>query len=328
MIFKNKHKKILFCCILICLSFAAIFIINQEHNTNVITIDTQNKITIADTNVKGLYVPTEIRKINNKYFIVDCFHNRIIYSNDVELDYDKWNVIDFPFTKPHSIAGDDDTYVAVDTDANSIVVFDKDLNVKQRLYNVGSKPHHVIYYNSKFYVLMSTTNIEICIYKKDESTGMIKLESRNKLDYINSTSDNAYVRSMSIIDGFLYLPCATNGHVYKVSMNDFSLVEDYTINTEYGGFNFITKIDSTWFITSTGGTDYSHNPALLRTTDLATKPTIDTSIEFSGTPYYIEYFDDKYWIPEIYYGNSVRSFKYIDNDIRNITKYEETNIKE
>ena len=270
-----------------------------------------------------LYIPTEIRKINNKYFIVDCYHHRIIYSDDVSKQYNEWNTIDYEFCKTHSIAGDTDTYVVVNTEKNELIVLDENLEFKQKISNAGSRPHHVIYYNGKFYVLMSTTTVSINVYVKNESTGLLELESENVISYINSTSANAYVRSMSIIDGYFYLPCATNGHVYKISIDDFSLVEDYTINTEYGGFNFISKIGTTWFITSTGDTNYNIVPALLKTSDLTVAPTVDTTFNMTGTPYYIEYFDDKYWIPELYSNNCIRSFEVVDGEITNVTKYAE-----
>ena len=53
--------------------------------------------------IKGrLYTPTCMEKIDNQYYIVDCWHDRVIYSDSL-CDIKEWKVLDEDLKYPHSI---------------------------------------------------------------------------------------------------------------------------------------------------------------------------------------------------------------------------------
>jgi hypothetical protein len=70
-----------------------------------------------------LYTPTLIQKIDNLYYIVDCWHHRIIYSDTVEKSISSWNILDENIGGPHSVASNGDYLFTENTGYNSMKIF-------------------------------------------------------------------------------------------------------------------------------------------------------------------------------------------------------------
>ena len=96
-----------------------------------------------------LHTPTYITKIKDKYFITDCWHHRVIYSNSLSTPISEWQVLDDDIADPHSIASDGTFYVAEDTGRHRLKVYkearDGKLQQIQLISNVGKRPHRVLY---------------------------------------------------------------------------------------------------------------------------------------------------------------------------------------
>lgn len=54
-----------------------------------------------------LYSPTLLTKLEDTYFIVDAWHNRILYSRTLDAELQAWKVLDSELAGPHSIASND-----------------------------------------------------------------------------------------------------------------------------------------------------------------------------------------------------------------------------
>ena len=107
-----------------------------------------------------LYTPTMINKIENTYFIVDCWQNRIIYNDHIDDKIENWHTLVDDVQHPHTIASDGKIYVADDSEGWDIRVFRKSLfGDFEEIQNIplGNRPHCVRYDadTERFYALSS-----------------------------------------------------------------------------------------------------------------------------------------------------------------------------
>ena len=85
----------------------------------------------------------------------------------------------------------------------------------------------------------------------------------------------------------------------------FRFEESYPVPDELSGMNQICKIEDEYYITvNTGKTGSVDETTIVRTNDLSKVITGEYEIlydvmGFVGQPYFITYFDDKYYITEI-----------------------------
>ena len=122
-------------------------------------------------NQNKLYTPTFITKIKKNYFIVDCWHHRILYSANMNT----WKVLDQEISGPHSIVSNGEIYVAEDTGKNAIRIYgethDKCLCLKQIITSIGIRPHRSIYSSKTdtFYIISSQDQTIFSLgYNKEE----------------------------------------------------------------------------------------------------------------------------------------------------------------
>lgn len=116
-----------------------------------------------------LYTPTQIIKLNNKYFIVDCYHHRVIYTDNLSKNIKEWDVVDYQFSGCHTITSDGEIYVVDNTGANEIVILDSNLKYKQKFIGSGVRPHHSIYdeVTDSFYVIAGNSQEIFCFRKQN-----------------------------------------------------------------------------------------------------------------------------------------------------------------
>ena len=69
-----------------------------------------------------LSVPTYITKINDIYFIVDCYNDQVIYHDNLEDPLYEWQVMTNDISKGHTLASDGTVYLIDDTENNRILV--------------------------------------------------------------------------------------------------------------------------------------------------------------------------------------------------------------
>ena len=68
----------------------------------------------------SLSVPTQITKIGDDYFLVDCYHNQILTSKTPDAPLTDWYVMTDQINRGHTIAGDGTVYLADDTENNRV----------------------------------------------------------------------------------------------------------------------------------------------------------------------------------------------------------------
>lgn len=71
----------------------------------------------------NLSVPTYLTKIADTYFIVDCYHDQVIYHDNLTEPLCQWSVMTDEIDKGHTLASDGIVYLIDDTENNRILVF-------------------------------------------------------------------------------------------------------------------------------------------------------------------------------------------------------------
>lgn len=272
----------------------------------------------------SLSVPTQITKIGEDYFIVDCYHNQILTSPDLNADLTDWLVLTDQIDKGHTIAGDGTVYLADDTENNRILIFEKRngrFYLTQSFDDIGIRPHYVAYDedSNRFYALSSMTG-ELYVFARESDSSVVGLEKIMSIPQLN----NYYVRSFTIDGDSIYF-VSGNATIIRASRENLEVLESWAVPEEIAGMIQLTKIQDYFYITVStdlyGSQDYA---TLLRVKDLADLASgswedIYASFIGGGTPYYFSSFDGHYYLTEHRIpGHGVWQFDVLNNELINI----------
>lgn len=251
----------------------------------------------------SLSVPTQITKIGDDYFLVDCYHDQILTSMSLDTPLEEWYVMTDQINRGHTIAGDGIVYLADDTENHRILVFEKKdqhFYLTQFFEDIGIRPHYIVYdEESKWFYALSSMTGELYVFCRRENSSDVFLEKILSVPELN----NVYVRSFTIDNSDIYF-VACNGTILRTSKEDLTVLERWTIPAECAGMVQLSKIQNYFYITVStdinGNTDYAN---FIRVRDL--DQLADNSFENlyshftqGGTPYYISYFDGSYFLTQ------------------------------
>jgi len=299
-------KSILTKCLLFLMSIAVSFIFvgcGNDENLPALSSINANVIEEKYNQFENLCVPTQFTKINNDYFIVDCYHNQIIYSTDVDRPLKEWKVLTDDIIMGHSIASDGIIYLCDDTENNRVLVLAKNEqeNVFYRLNDfggIGKRPHYIQYDEKRklFYAISSLTG-EIYVFERNSGTYNVNLKKIVQIPSLNEV----YIRSFSLIDDMIYMP-AGDGNIYVLSADNFKMQAAYRLPDALGGPVQVFRIGDYYYLTIS--TDSNANPGFATIVraenldDFSNGSYEDLKGRFceDGTPYVITYVDDQYYI--------------------------------
>jgi len=272
----------------------------------------------------SLYTPTFITKIEGVYFIVDCWHHRVLYSEKLQADIPDWRTLTDRIQGGHSIAGNGRLYVVDDTDHSSLRVFrktDAGFVQTQQLLNVTGRPHYVLYDapSATFYVIAST---EADLYLFQDRNGTLAQTEKIHLPAL----DGSYTRSFSIIDGdWFFISGSGPGRITRMDMSvrPFRVKAVYSVPEPLGGMNFIAKIGSYYYLSFYTDVSGQLRPNFIRCRDLdrlakGEYEGLYDKLGFRGTPYYLAAFDHRYFVTEIDQNSGVKSFQVVDDEITDV----------
>ncbi len=270
-----------------------------------------------------LSVPTYITKVDHTYFIVDCYHDQIIYHDNLTDPLNEWTVMTDEIHRGHTLASDGVVYLADDTENNRILVFEKrnDTFLCTRAFlNVGNRPHYIIYDEpTETFYAWSSMSGEMYLFRRNPDETQVNLTEIRKIDVL----DNVYVRSFTILDGDIYF-VSGNSSIIRADLETFEILEVYPVPDVLAGMIQLTRIQDYFYLTistdNSGNQDYA---TIIRTQNLS--GLIDGDYEDiyenfigGGTPYFITFFDDAYYLTEHRLpGHSVWRFQVRDNRIVN-----------
>lgn len=291
--------------------------------------DTNDTSVTSSTDIKtnpctDLSVPTYITKVNDTYFLVDCYHDQVIYNDNLTDPLYEWKVMTDDIDKGHTLASDGTVYLIDDTERHRILVFEKkdDVYIHTQTFNdIGNRPHYIIYDapTDTFYAWSSMSG-EMYLFRHNPDDTRMYLTEIRRIDSLN----NIYVRSFTIIGSDIYF-VSGNSSMIRADLETFNILETYPVPENMAGMIQLTLIEDYFYITVstdiTGNQDYA---TIIRTKDLSALTDGDYEDIYSnfiggGTPYYITFFDDAYYLTEHRLpGHSVWRFQVEDNEIRNV----------
>ncbi len=271
-----------------------------------------------------LSVPTYITKVDDTYFIVDCYHNQVIYHKNLSDPLNEWHVMTDEINMGHTLASDGIVYLVDDTENNRILIFEKKdgrFLHTQTFSEIGNRPHYIIYdENTDTFYAWSSMSGEMYLFRHNaDDTRMYLTEIRK----IESLSD-VYVRSFTILDGDIYF-VSGNSSIIRANLSTFEILDTYPVPDTIAGMIQLTKIQDYFYLTiSTDIAGNQDNATIIRTKKLSNLKKgkyedIYENFIGGGTPYYITHFDDAFFLTEHRLpGHSIWQFQVIDNRLSEV----------
>lgn len=249
-----------------------------------------------------LLMPTQITKINNTYFIVDCNHNQIIYSDQLGTELQNWSVMTRNAKSPHALTSDGEIYMVADTDNNRILTFEKSYDRFKELQtfeNVGTRPHFVDYdYADELFYAWSSLTGEMYLYKKVPGTKSVALQEIKSVPELSG----CYVRSFTILNDVILFPAVERSSILMVDKKTFEILEEYPVPDCMAGMVQISIVDGYYFITVSTDIQYHLQASTViraRTLEELSSGSYETLYNLfgnNGTPYYVSHFDGAYYM--------------------------------
>ena len=216
----------------------------------------------------SLSVPTQITKIGDDYFLVDCYHNQILTSKTPDALLTDWYVMTDQINRGHTIAGDGTVYLADDTENNRVLIFeeqDGQFYLTQLFNEIGTRPHYVVY---------DETETFLCTQLHDRTIVRL-LPSRSGQSLCCSRKNPLCARAGSDLCPLLYnrrrrpVLCFRQSVDSAHPQKDLKILERFPVPAEISGMIQLTHIQDWFYITVstdlTGNQDYA---TILRVQDL------------------------------------------------------------
>lgn len=271
-----------------------------------------------------LSVPTYITKIDYVYFLVDCYHNQVIYHDNLEDPLSEWSVMTDEIDRGHTIAGDGMVYLVDDTENNRILIFEKKEGRfihTQTFSDIGDRPHYIIYdeKTDTFYA-WSSMNGEMYLFRHNAEDPRMYLTEIRKIDVLSG----AYVRSFTILDDDIYF-VSGNSSIIRADLDTFAILDTYPVPDTMAGMIQLTRIQDYFYLTIstdiTGNQDYATIVRAEKLGGLIKGEYEDINENFmgGGTPYYITNFDNAFFMTQHRLpGHSVWRFQVTDNELEDV----------
>lgn len=285
-----------------------------------------------------LMVPTWFDYFDGLYFFVDCYHDQIIFNDNLDDPLIEWKVMDDNLNQPHTIASDGEVYVVDDTEENKIVAYKKVVNEDGSIYferiqefvDMGERPHYTQYdEETKSFYSWSSKSGQMWVFKRSLDSTMIFLDRSFAIPALR----DIYIRSFAMCDGKFYFVSGTGGEsiILEADPETFDIVREIPVAPELGGMVQIRKIQDYYYVTvSTSVYGETECKDIVRTDSLdhllcGQYESISDKIlgEFPGTPYNISYVQGRYCVTihREGLGAPVCWFEVENNEITNIGTY-------
>ena len=266
-----------------------------------------------------LSIPTQITKVDDTYFIVDCYHDQVIYNDNLNDPLGEWKVMTDEMSRGHTLASDGEVYLIDDTENERIMIFEKSQDkfiFTQQFTGIVGRPHYIIYdENTQCFYAWCSVSGTMHILRHDAG-GPVYLTDTRSIPEL----DGVYVRSFTIIGNDIYF-VSGNSSIIKADLDSFEITERYPVPPEMAGMVQITKIDDQFYITISTDAAWNQDFATIIRCDtldgLSENKYEDIYDSFigGGTPYYITSFDDAYFMTEHRIpGHSIWRFN-VDNGV-------------
>lgn len=315
-----------------CKQTAATVYIPEEYlrQSSLIDFPVENLNAIPDNPYPTLSVPTYITKVKNTYFIVDCYHNQVIYHDNLTDPLYEWRIMTSDVSMAHTLASDGIIYMIDDTENNRILIMEESVNQNgnpifiptQEFTEIGDRPHYIIYdeRTDTFYAWSSESG-EMYLFRHPKDNSRTYLTEIRSIPSLNGV----YVRSFTIVDDRIYF-VSGNSAIIEADLETFRIIKEYDVPEQLGGMIQLTPIENYFYITIStdinGNQDYATIIRVKNLSDLSKGNYEDVYDYFvgGGTPYYITRIEDTWYLTEHRLPeHSIWSFEVQNNTITNVT---------
>lgn len=276
-----------------------------------------------------LYSPTHIEKIGTEYFIVDCWHQRVIYNSSLSAPIKEWKTLSDTLGNSHSISSDGEVFLVDETNANEIRVFVRNgetFNQTQIIDRVGESPNRTVYdvESQTFFGISAMSQHVFTI--KNKGTEVVT----DKVIRLGYLQNDSYIRSIRIIDGELFFVSGPGKIIVADYVNSpFNITREYKVPFELRGMNDIMKFGSYYYISVYQNGAGEVAPKLVRTKDLSDLETsnyedLHEILDLKGVPYSFSFIDDRVFLTEIDTYSRIISFVITDDEITDLQVHFDT----
>lgn len=250
----------------------------------------------------SLLMPTQVTKVNNTYFILDCYHNQVIYSDNIGAPIKQWKLMTNNVYNPHALASDGEIYLVVDTENHRVLSYEKTtdrFNELQQFKNIGIRPHYAVYDapTATFYVWSSLTG-EMYLFRRLPGSKSLYLAQVKCVPQLNGV----YVRSFTISGNDIFLPAVEYQSILQIDKETFAIKASYPVPENIAGMVQLSVIGNYFYLTVSSDLSYHReNATILRTKDLSLLQygqyeDLKHLFGNNGTPYYLSHFDGSYYL--------------------------------
>lgn len=333
---------VLFTISIICAGCADSSAITNYVCASTMTDNTAANTTISDNSYSDLNTPTYFTQIGNDWFLVDCYHDQVLYCSQDDLNsaavpsadslpLSEWHVLPGTMVQPHTVAGDGDVLLVDDTEENKVLVYEEIDGIyvnTQEFEEIGNRPHYTIYDEDTdtFYVWSSMSG-EMYLFRHAAA------DTRMYLTEVLSvpTLANGYTRSFTIDDDEILIVSGimldlTNSVITRCRLSDLSVIDTYLMPDAIAGMTQILPAGEGYYVTVStekwGSQDAATMIYASSLDDLAAGNYTEVYTENfvgGGTPYYMSQVDDHYYLTEHRVpGHSVWQFDISAKGIANV----------
>ena len=273
---------------------------------------------------KDLKTPAQITRQGDYYFIVDTYHDQILYASDLWKPVHEWRVLDRNMNKPHAIASDGQMYLVADTDNNRVLCYEY---VNGRFQNtqcfdqMGTRPHYIQYdaVSAAFFIWSSVTGDMYIVKKLPTYNSMYIKEIRHIYEL-----DGFYVRSFSIEGDEVLFPSGNNRYMIVADKETLQVKARYAVTAEISGMAAVKKIGGYYYMTVSTDEKLRHEAAcMIRTPDLHSLAAglyenVTPLFKDMKVPYYIECINGAYYVTSHEGRRNVYRFEVVEDCVVNV----------
>ena len=290
---------------------------------------------------RKLWAPTFLEKIGQHYYLVDCWNNRVLYSNDLKLAPQKWSILSNTLGQPHSLTSDGRWLVVDESQKNQLSVWNLEKLLSKKQHQPPKKQHqppdqviplsgvrpHRVRYDQKRKIFYCLTACDQKLFLLKAGKNGLKIIQVLELDFLHpyycrsftfgEKPDEIYFVAGS--DDFsdpnkpIYNP--KKSAIYKVKINfsvqsaKLKVLSRYSVPVELANMNDIFLWQQKFFISAVDNQLISCDNLNNLKSDFRSHKVFNLSkkLELSGCPYYLNYLHKEKLliIPEINKKNQI-----------------------
>ncbi|MBE7009466.1 MAG: class I SAM-dependent methyltransferase [Ruminococcaceae bacterium] len=271
-----------------------------------------------DGQLDRLCAPTKITKINETYFIVDCWHHRILCSDLLSNNLKDWQTLPGKVLGGHTIAGNENILLADSTDTDQLLCFRKNSNGDGIRYELRetidirpflpdgihgkdgirlARPHSILYDAQRdcFLVAVGSAGCLLLLRARDQCVVV-------EQTLTDECFQDAYLKFVKKVDEDYWLEA--NGKLirFQIYGGKLKVLSAYSLPPYiHGGMvNDFAKIGNRYYLTTYEqyGVYELVFPNAAQGTALSAI-SVGRQLKTKGIPYLFSEFDGSFWLTEI-----------------------------